>query len=60
MNTFDKRWIDPQEFELIFNIKVSTQAKWRMLNKIPYSKMGKCIRYDRLLIEKYFENHSIN
>ncbi len=60
MNLFDKRWIDPLEFEILFNIKISTQSKWRMLNKIPYSKMGKFIRYDRLLIEKHFENHLIN
>lgn len=60
MNLFNKRWIDPFEFEILYKIKISTQAKWRMLNKIPYSKIGKYIRYDRILIEKHFENHLIN
>ncbi len=59
MNLFDKRWLDPHEFELLYNVKVSTQAKWRMLNRIPYSKIGKFVRYDRLLIEKHFEKHAI-
>lgn len=43
-----------------YAIKKSTQAKMRMQGIIPYSKIGyKLIRYDRIEIDKWIEQHSV-
>ncbi len=54
-----KRWLTPKEFEQEFNMKISTQYKMRKERKVPYSKIGSFIRYDRLKIDKWFDDHSI-
>lgn len=55
-----KRWLNPQELEDEFGIAKSTQAKKRMDGKIPHSKIGnKFIRYDRLEIDKWLEDHQV-
>jgi len=60
---YNKRWLDPVEFEEEYGISVSTQAKMRMASsssKIPFSKIGgKFIRYDRLAIDKWLEDHQV-
>lgn len=53
------RWISPKRFEEEFEIKVSTQNKLRMAGKLPYSKFGKFIRYDRKKIDKLFEDAEV-
>lgn len=59
MNTL-KRWLTKDDLVNEFNITKSTQAKLRMERKIPYSKIGgRFIRYDRLEIDKWLENHKI-
>ncbi len=54
-----KRWLNVKEFENEFGIASSTQAKWRKEKKLPYSKMGGFVFYDRNLIDKMFENHCV-
>lgn len=55
-----KRWLNPKELEQEYAISQSTQAKYRMQKKIPFSKIGsKFIRYDVQKIEKWLENHEI-
>lgn len=58
-----KRWLSPEEFAELYGISTSTQAKMRMASsssKIPFSKIGgKFIRYDRLLIDKWLEDHNV-
>ena len=58
-----KRWLDPDELAIAYNISKSTQAKMRMENskhKIPFSKVGsKYIRYDRVAIDNWLEDHKI-
>lgn len=55
-----KRWFTPKELEEEYGISQSTQAKYRMQKKIPFSKIGsKFIRYDSQKIEKWLENHEI-
>lgn len=62
-NQYPKRWLSPEEFVEMYGISTSTQAKMRMSSsssKIPFSKIGgKFIRYDRLLIDKWFEDHQV-
>lgn len=55
----EKRWLSPKNLEQEFEITISTQAKLRMGKKIPFSKIGKFIRYDRILINKWLENHNV-
>ena len=57
-----KRWLSPSEFEEEFNISKSTQSKMRMQSSdscLPYSKIGKFVRYDRIAIDKWFEDHKV-
>lgn len=56
-----KRWLSPTDFEKEFSIKISTQAKMRIRskNKLPHSKVGKFIRYDRLVINLWLEENRI-
>lgn len=60
---YEKRWISPEEFAEIYGISASTQAKMRMASnssKIPFSKIGgKFIRYDRIAIDKWLEDHQV-
>ena len=56
----EKRWLTPKELFEEFGICESTQAKYRMDKKIPYSRIGrKLIKYDRLKIDAWIENHAI-
>jgi len=60
MNETNKRWLSPDEFEKEFGISKSTQAKYRLeKNKIPFSKIGKFIRYDRIKIDKWLESNEV-
>ena len=52
-------WITPKQLESEHGIKISTQAKMRMQKRIPYSKVGKFIRYNRAKIEKMFEDAEV-
>ncbi len=54
-----KRYMTPRELFQYIGISLSTQAKWRMENKLPYIKIGRFVRYDRLEIEKWLENHKM-
>jgi len=54
-----KRWLTPTELLQEFGFGISNQAKLRMNRKIPFSKMGRYIRYDRLEIDKWLENNKI-
>lgn len=58
----DKRWLDPSELEITYGFSKSTQAKMRMVSNgsnIPFSKIGKYIRYDRIAIDKWLEEHQV-
>jgi len=60
--TTQKRWISPIEFSEEFGISTSTQAKMRMSSHpstLPFSKVGKFVRYDRIKIDAWLEEHSI-
>ena len=57
-----KRWLNPSELETEFGFSKSTQAKMRMASNsstIPFSKIGKYIRYDRIAIDKWLEDHQV-
>lgn len=62
METFTKRWLSPKELENEFGFSISSQAKMRMASnpsKIPFSKIGRYIRYDREDINQWLEQHKV-
>lgn len=62
-STTNKRWLNPSELEAEYGFSKSSQSKMRMRKSnstIPFSKIGrKYIRYDRVAIDKWLEEHSI-
>lgn len=47
-----KEWLNPKEVHNNYGFSISTLAKWRMDNlNLPYSKMGKYIKYKRSDVE---------
>ena len=59
-NIVKKEWLSPHDLEEEFGIKISTQNKMRMAKKIPYSKVGKFVRYSRTKINKMFEDAEVS
>ena len=62
INLNQKRWLSPAELEAEYGFSRSTQAKMRMTSSssnIPFSKIGKYVRYDRIEIDKWLENHQV-
>ncbi len=57
--TAQKEWLTPNDVFEIYEISTSTQAKMRMSRKIPFSKIGKYIRYSRTEINKWLQDHSV-
>ena len=59
------RWLTPDDVarstaEGGYKIPKQTQSKMRMKGIIPYSKISsKFIRYDRLELDKWLENHAV-
>jgi len=61
-NNIQKRWFSPSELEAEYGFTKSTQAKMRMAtssSNIPFSKIGKFVRYDRIAIDKWLEKHQV-
>lgn len=55
-----KRWLNPSQLFEEYGISESTQAKYRMMKKIPFSKVGgKFIKYDRQKIDNWLEAHEV-
>lgn len=52
--TVKKEWLSPLDLEKEFGIKISTQNKMRMRKVLPYSKIGKFVRYSRTKIHQMF------
>ena len=61
-NITNKRWLNPSELEAEYGFSKSSQAKMRMVSnssKIPFSKIGNFIKYDRIAIDKWLEANQI-
>lgn len=52
-------WLSPSGLEAEYEIRKSTQAKYRMENKIPFCKIGKFIRYNRAEINAWIASHKM-
>ena len=59
-NVEKKLWLSPEELEVEFGIKRSTQNKMRMRKAIPYSKIGaKVVRYNRDRINQWLSDAKV-
>ena len=54
-----KQWLTPQELLEEYKFALSTQAKYRMERKIPFSKIGRYIRYNRDTINQWLQDHAM-
>jgi len=54
-----KEWLTPDELQEEYGISIHAQNRMRMERRIPYSKIGKHVRYKRSDIEKWLEEHKI-
>jgi len=54
-----KEWLTPEELQEEYGISIHAQNRMRMERRIPYSKIGKFVRYKRSEIEKWLEDHKI-
>ena len=52
-----KRWLTIEEVEREYGFSNNTQKRMRRLKHIPFSKVGKKIRYDRLELDKWLEDN---
>ena len=60
MEKVKKEYLSPKELQLEYGLKISTTAKWRMKKKnIPFSKIGKAIKYKRLDVENFLDSVSV-
>lgn len=57
--TEQKRWLTPKELKEEYLFSLDNQARMRMKKIIPYNKIGKYVRYDRIEIDKWLENHAV-
>ena len=55
LHVIQKLWLTPKDLAREFDITLSTQAKMRMKNRIPYHKIGKYVRYKRTDINQWFD-----
>ena len=57
-----KRWLSPDDLASEYGFSKSTQAKMRMAtssSEIPFSKIGKFVRYDRIAIDEWLKQHQV-
>jgi len=60
VQTNHKDWLNPKEVNQDYGISVSSLAKWRMDRlHIPFSKVGKYIKYRRVDIETFLNDNMI-
>ncbi len=59
METSQKQWLTPQELLSEFSISIKIQDRLRSEKKIPYSKVGRQVRYNRDHINQWFEDHAV-
>lgn len=59
MTINNKTWLTPKELKAEYGFSISTQSKYRMDRKIPFSKIGKYIRYNRDEINKWLEDNKV-
>ena len=52
--------ITPKQFQERYRVSLSTQYRWRKMNKIPYLTLGKNILYPQKVIDKMAMEGKLN
>ena len=52
-----KRWLTIEDVSSEYGFNRNTQSRMRRFKLIPFSKVGKSIRYDRLALNKWLEEN---
>ena len=52
-----KRWLTTADVECEYGFNNNAQKRMRRLKLIPFSKVGKKIRYDRLELDQWLEDN---
>ncbi|EAH5495255.1 helix-turn-helix domain-containing protein [Campylobacter coli] len=60
MQHTNKDFLTIQEVVTLYSLSKDTQNKYRMQKKIPYVKIGKKIFYEKVKLDEWFKNHTIN
>ena len=55
----NKMWLMPQDLADEYGFSKSRQARLRMERKIPFSKVGNYIRYNRIAINEWLEKAKV-
>ncbi|EPZ1887662.1 helix-turn-helix domain-containing protein [Campylobacter jejuni] len=60
MQDTNKDFLTIQEVITLYSLSKDTQNKYRMQKKIPYIRIGKKIFYEKVKLDEWFKNHTIN
>ncbi|ELL2763838.1 helix-turn-helix domain-containing protein [Campylobacter jejuni] len=60
MQDTNKDFLTIQEVITLYSLSKDTQNEYRMQKKIPYIKIGKKIFYEKVKLDEWFKNHTIN
>jgi len=56
----EKRFLSVQELSRYIGIKEGTIRVWVCLKKIPYTKVGRLVRFDLTKIDEWLEESSVD
>jgi excisionase family DNA binding protein len=59
MSWSDKRFLDVKEVSKEYGLAVSTLYTMVSQRRIPYTKMGRCTKFDRVELERWIAGHSV-
>lgn len=52
-------WLTPEQMQEQYGISIRNQQRLRQEKLIPYSKIGRLVRYNRDIINKWLEAHQV-
>ena len=55
----EQRYLSPQELSQYLNLSIQTIYEWTSQKKIPYIKLGRLVRFDRLEIDELMRTKRI-
>ncbi|MBU1134508.1 MAG: helix-turn-helix domain-containing protein [Candidatus Omnitrophica bacterium] len=55
----EKRYVGIKEISEYLGISINTAYAWRYRRKIPFTKMGKLVKFDLKKIEAWLEKNSV-
>ena len=55
----EQRYLSPQELSQYLGIAIQTVYEWTSQKRVPYIKMGRLVRFDRLEIDELMRTKKI-